>query len=68
MPLTERSPTAPANPYGHTKLMVEQILHDVARSSPDWRTMCLRYFNPVGAHGSGMDRGQREAATAERRI
>jgi len=54
MPLTERSPTAPANPYGHTKLMVEQILHDVARSSPDWRTMCLRYFNPVGAHGSGM--------------
>jgi UDP-glucose 4-epimerase len=54
MPLTERSPTVPVNPYGHTKLMVEQILHDMARADPDWRMMCLRYFNPVGAHESGM--------------
>jgi UDP-glucose 4-epimerase len=54
MPLTEASPVAPANPYGHTKLMVEQILHDVARAHPDWRVLCLRYFNPVGAHESGM--------------
>jgi UDP-glucose 4-epimerase len=54
MPLTERSPTAPANPYCHTKLMVEQILSDLARADPEWRTLCLRYFNPVGAHQSGL--------------
>jgi UDP-glucose 4-epimerase len=54
MPLTESSPTAPANPYGHTKLMVEQILGDMARADPRWRILCLRYFNPVGAHESGM--------------
>jgi len=54
MPLTEQAATAPANPYGHTKLMVEQILHDMARADPRWRIMCLRYFNPVGAHASGM--------------
>jgi UDP-glucose 4-epimerase len=54
MPLTERSPTAPVNPYGHTKLMVEQILQDMAKSAPRWRVICLRYFNPVGAHESGM--------------
>jgi UDP-glucose 4-epimerase len=54
MPLTESSPTAPANPYGHTKLMVEQVLHDMARADPRWRILCLRYFNPVGAHESGM--------------
>ena len=54
MPLTERSPVAPVNPYGHTKLMVEQMLHDMAAADPDWRMMCLRYFNPVGAHESGL--------------
>jgi UDP-glucose 4-epimerase len=54
MPLTERSPTVPVNPYGYSKLMVEQILHDLARTDPGWRMMCLRYFNPVGAHDSGM--------------
>jgi UDP-glucose 4-epimerase len=54
MPLTERSPTDPVNPYGHTKLMVERILQDIARADPRWRIMCLRYFNPVGAHASGM--------------
>jgi len=54
MPLTEQSPTAPANPYGHTKIMVEQILHDLAGADSEWRMMCLRYFNPVGAHASGL--------------
>jgi UDP-glucose 4-epimerase len=54
MPLTERSPTDPVNPYGHTKLMVERILNDIARADRRWRIMCLRYFNPVGAHASGM--------------
>lgn len=54
MPLKETSPTGPVNPYGQTKLMVERILHDVARADPRWRVMCLRYFNPVGAHESGL--------------
>jgi UDP-glucose 4-epimerase len=54
MPLRESSPTSPANPYGHTKLMIEQILHDIGRSDPRWRIICLRYFNPVGAHESGL--------------
>jgi UDP-glucose 4-epimerase len=54
MPLKETSPTAPVNPYGHTKLMVEQILQDTARADPRWRTLSLRYFNPVGAHESGL--------------
>jgi UDP-glucose 4-epimerase len=54
MPLKETSPTGPVNPYGHTKLMVEQILHDIARADSGWRMICLRYFNPVGAHESGM--------------
>ncbi len=54
MPLTETSPTGPVNPYGHTKLIVEQMLHDMARTDPRWRVLCLRYFNPVGAHDSGM--------------
>ena len=54
MPLTESSPTGPVNPYGHSKLMVEQLLQDLAASEPRWRVLCLRYFNPVGAHESGM--------------
>jgi UDP-glucose 4-epimerase len=54
MPLTETSPTAPVNPYGSTKLMVEQILRDMAKAEPEWRMLCLRYFNPVGAHESGL--------------
>ena len=53
MPLTESSPTGPVNPYGHSKLMVEQVLADLARSDARWRVLCLRYFNPVGAHESG---------------
>jgi len=54
MPLTETSPTAPVNPYGSTKLMVEHILRDMAQADPEWKMLCLRYFNPVGAHESGM--------------
>ncbi len=53
MPLTERSPLGPINPYGQSKLMIETILRDVAAADAEWRVMILRYFNPVGAHSSG---------------
>lgn len=53
MPMDEQTPTGPINPYGKTKLMVEQILTDITSSGPKWRSMILRYFNPVGAHSSG---------------
>ncbi|HEY0491945.1 MAG TPA: UDP-glucose 4-epimerase GalE, partial [Candidatus Dormibacteraeota bacterium] len=53
VPIDEAHPLAPVNPYGRTKLMVEEILRDVQRSDPDWRVAVLRYFNPVGAHPSG---------------
>src|SRR5207342_1958148 len=48
------SPVDPVNPYGRTKLMVEQMLRDVAAADDEWRIMLLRYFNPVGAHESGL--------------
>ena len=54
MPLKETSPLAPGNPYGRTKLMIERILHDMAEADREWRMICLRYFNPVGAHESGL--------------
>jgi UDP-glucose 4-epimerase len=54
MPLHEGLPTAATNPYGRTKLMIEQILADVAASDPSWSMTALRYFNPVGAHESGL--------------
>ena len=54
MPLTEDSPVGAVNPYGRSKLMIEQVLRDIAASDPDWRVMLLRYFNPVGAHESGL--------------
>jgi UDP-glucose 4-epimerase len=53
MPITESFPTGPINPYGQTKLHVENMLTDIAASNPDWRISLLRYFNPVGAHASG---------------
>jgi UDP-glucose 4-epimerase len=53
VPIAETAPLRPINPYGHTKAAVEQILADLAASSPDWRIARLRYFNPVGAHPSG---------------
>lgn len=52
-PFREDGVLGPTNPYGHTKLMVEQIAGDVARADPAWRVVLLRYFNPVGAHASG---------------
>ncbi|MBF0164294.1 MAG: UDP-glucose 4-epimerase GalE [Magnetococcales bacterium] len=54
LPVDEAHPTGVTNPYGRTKLQVEEILHDLARSDPAWRIVCLRYFNPVGAHESGL--------------
>ena len=54
MPLREDAPTGPINPYGRSKLMIEEILADVAASEPAWRVLLLRYFNPVGAHASGL--------------
>ena len=54
MPLTEDSPVGAVNPYGHSKVMVEQILRDIAAADAEWRIMLLRYFNPVGAHESGL--------------
>jgi UDP-glucose 4-epimerase len=54
MPLTEDSPVGAVNPYGRSKLIVEQILRDIASADTKWRVMILRYFNPVGAHDSGL--------------
>lgn len=54
VPIKEDFPTSATNPYGRSKLMVEEILQDLAVSDPQWRISVLRYFNPVGAHDSGM--------------
>ena len=54
VPVTEDFPTRPANPYGRCKRMVEETLTDLHRSDAAWRIGCLRYFNPVGAHESGL--------------
>lgn len=53
VPIKETFDTHPTNPYGWTKLMIEQILTDVQHANPDWNVILLRYFNPVGAHSSG---------------
>jgi UDP-glucose 4-epimerase len=53
LPMTEDLPTSATNPYGWTKVMIEQILSDVAAADPKMRIALLRYFNPVGAHPSG---------------
>jgi UDP-glucose 4-epimerase len=63
LPVTEESPTgAGTNPYGWTKIMMEQMLSDLALSDPEWSVTLLRYFNPVGAHQSGLI-GERPAGT-----
>ena len=55
IPIAETCPVGrPTNPYGRSKLMVEDVLRDLARSDPRWRVALLRYFNPVGAHESGL--------------
>lgn len=53
-PLTEDMPLSATNPYGSTKLMIEQILRDIHSSDPEWSVSLLRYFNPIGAHESGL--------------
>lgn len=54
LPLDEAHPTSAVNPYGRTKHHIEELLTDVAESDQDWRIASLRYFNPVGAHESGL--------------
>jgi len=53
VPIREDFPLSCSNPYGRTKLFIEEILRDVQRSVPEWNIVLLRYFNPVGAHPSG---------------
>ncbi|MCL4155292.1 UNVERIFIED_CONTAM: hypothetical protein GTU68_010027 [Idotea baltica] len=53
LPIPEGAKLDPTNPYGRTKLIIEDICRDVAASDPRWRISLLRYFNPVGAHPSG---------------
>ncbi len=53
VPIREDFPLSASNPYGWTKLMIEQILTDVYRSDNEWSVILLRYFNPIGAHESG---------------
>ncbi|MXS84260.1 UDP-glucose 4-epimerase GalE [Nitrosomonas oligotropha] len=54
LPLTEDHPLTATNPYGRSKLMIEEILRDVQHSDASFRIAILRYFNPVGAHASGL--------------
>ncbi|HBM08353.1 MAG TPA: UDP-glucose 4-epimerase GalE [Pseudomonas sp.] len=55
MPITENCPTGiPTNPYGQSKLMAENVLKGLAESDPRWSIALLRYFNPIGAHESGL--------------
>lgn len=54
VPLDEQAPLRAINPYGATKLMIEDMLRDLAASDDSWRIALLRYFNPVGAHESGL--------------
>jgi UDP-glucose 4-epimerase len=52
-PINEDSKLGPINPYGRTKLMIEEMLKDLSNSDNNWRITSLRYFNPIGAHESG---------------
>lgn len=54
LPVAEEAPIAPITPYGRSKAMSERILRDLYDAEPDWRIAVLRYFNPVGAHHSGV--------------
>lgn len=54
VPITENSARSATNPYGQSKLMIEYILQDLAAADAEWRITLLRYFNPVGAHPSGL--------------
>ena len=53
--LVEDSKVNPTNPYGQTKVTIEKILKDLtSKKNTKWRVVCLRYFNPIGAHPSGL--------------
>lgn len=54
VPYREEMPTSATNPYGYTKVMIEQILRDVCAADPNFTAVALRYFNPIGAHMSGL--------------
>lgn len=54
LPIDENHPTSATNAYGRSKLHIEEMLKDVANSDAEWKIICLRYFNPVGAHESGL--------------
>lgn len=54
VPIREDFPLSATNPYGRSKLHIEEMLRDIAASNPGWRVALLRYFNPVGAHASGL--------------
>lgn len=54
LPLTEDHPLSATNPYGQTKLVIENMLRELSHSDPSWQIGILRYFNPVGAHASGL--------------
>lgn len=54
VPFKEGMPTSATNPYGYTKVMIEQILMDLHTADPEWSVVLLRYFNPIGAHKSGL--------------
>ncbi|MCC6072657.1 UDP-glucose 4-epimerase GalE [Massilia sp. GCM10020059] len=54
VPIVEDFPLSATNPYGRSKLMIEEMLRDLSVSDPSWRIALLRYFNPVGAHESGL--------------
>jgi UDP-glucose 4-epimerase len=54
VPISEDAKLGPTNPYGRTKLMIEEILRDLQAADPEWDVVLLRYFNPIGAHPSGL--------------
>ena len=55
VPITEECPKGQCtNPYGWTKSMLEQVLTDIQKADPEWNVVLLRYFNPIGAHPSGL--------------
>lgn len=54
VPFNETMPRSTTNPYGNTKVIIEDILQDLHRADAEWRIMVLRYFNPIGAHESGL--------------
>jgi UDP-glucose 4-epimerase len=56
LPIDENHPTSATNAYGRSKLHIEEMLRDVSGSDLEWKIICLRYFNPVGSHDSGLIR------------